>query len=270
MNRKSLQVYFFTIAFFLLVVFWCACSKPPATIYSYFNQEQELQLGNLLQGEIIADQQHFNVIDTNTYPLVYSYLDGLLDTVVLHTNEAVNSYYRFKVFLMADSSIRIFGLSNGSIFVSTGLIKLLPTEEQLVGILSHQVNHIIFKDAINVVSDHYGVYYLHVALVNNNLFSLGTANEIIGNSKYSYTQELKADTVVVPNIVHSSYDSRGLARFLQSVYFEPDVSKKFVFNSMHPDYDLRVHAIYSQWVNYGSVEGQIYQANYEALKVQLP
>ena len=270
MNKNIYNKVLLITASLTLAVIWFACAKPPVVIDSYFNAEQELQLGNLVQSEIIADQQHFKVVDTNTYTSAYYYLNGLLDTVLEHTVGAKQAYYRFRIYLMNDSSIRIFGLSNGSIFISTGLIKLLPTEEQLIGILSHQVNHILLKDAINVVSDHYGVYYLNVALVYNNLYSLGSAHEIIGNSKYSYTQELKADTIVVPNMVQSTYDSRGLARFLQSVYFEPNELKKTSFNIMHRDYDLRVQAIYSQWVNYGSVEGKIYQANYQALKLQLP
>lgn len=60
------------------------------------------------------------------------------------STEAASSPYQFDFHVLADPEIiNAFALPGGQIFITVGLLKRLHTEDQLAGVLGHEIGHVI-------------------------------------------------------------------------------------------------------------------------------
>ncbi|MBK6504296.1 MAG: M48 family metalloprotease [Ignavibacteria bacterium] len=76
-------------------------------------------------------------------PKINAYVDAVGKKIVMET-EAGRSEYKFDFHVLADSrTVNAFALPGGQIFITLGLLQMLENEDQLAGILGHEVGHVI-------------------------------------------------------------------------------------------------------------------------------
>lgn len=138
--------------------------------------------------------------------------------------------YHFAV--LDTSEINAMSTPSGFIFVTRGFLKLLPNEDALAAVLSHEIGHVIKGHGMAAISE---------ANVSNALLTLGKAaaesrggtevsvlTNVFGDSVkeifatlidkgYSRSQEYEADAYGVELLARSGYDPNAMISVLQSL-----------------------------------------------------
>ena len=97
------------------------------------SKTDEAQIGRSIMQQIRASG---TIIDD---PQINEYINEIGYRVAAHANE---SERKFTFFVIDDSSINAFALPGGYIGVHTGLIEATRSEDELAGVLAHEIAHV--------------------------------------------------------------------------------------------------------------------------------
>ncbi|HCN36457.1 MAG TPA: peptidase M48 Ste24p, partial [Bacteroidetes bacterium] len=125
------------------------------SIIVYFTKTQENPVTGEKQRVSLTPKEEV-ILGLNTAPQMMLEFGGelrdkkinaLIDRVgqkIVKSTEASNSPYEFEFHVLADDkTVNAFALPGGQIFITYGLYKLLDSEDQLAGVLSHEIAHVI-------------------------------------------------------------------------------------------------------------------------------
>ena len=104
--------------------------SPADTVLS---QNKEAQLGYAMMRDIRKSGQ---VVED---PLVTEYINQIGNRIAAQTNDG---NYNFTFFVIKDSRINAFALPGGYIGVHTGLLEATRNEDELAGVLAHEIAHV--------------------------------------------------------------------------------------------------------------------------------
>src|SRR5210317_2309313 len=97
------------------------------------NNTEEAQIGRMIMRDIRRSGQ---VVED---PLITEYLNDIGSRIAAQTNEGD---HKFTFFVVEDPRINAFALPGGYIGVHTGLIDATRSEDELAGVLAHEVAHV--------------------------------------------------------------------------------------------------------------------------------
>ena len=97
------------------------------------NNAQEAQIGRA----IMRDIRNSGMVVED--PLVTEYLNDIGSRIAAQTNEGQHS---FTFFAVQDERINAFALPGGYIGIHTGLLEAARSEDELAGVLAHEVAHV--------------------------------------------------------------------------------------------------------------------------------
>jgi predicted Zn-dependent protease len=123
-----------------------------------------------------------------------------------------------------------FALPNGSIYISRGLLALANSEDELAGVLAHEVVHVAARHTVRSANVAVATSPLRIATgiagaaagmlaprVGEGIMGLGeTATEAF-LAPYGRSQEREADDIGIELAARSGYDPTGLPRILRSL-----------------------------------------------------
>ncbi|HET8721334.1 MAG TPA: M48 family metalloprotease, partial [Nitrospira sp.] len=131
-------------------------------------------------------------------------LDGYVDSVgqrLAKESPRQDVTYRFHVVDMAEPNA--FALPGGYVYVTRGLLALVNTEDELAGVVGHEIGHVAARHTVqrisrqgpfalitNLVS---GVTGFFVPVVGNIVGGIGNFAQSLVFSPYSRSQESEAD-----------------------------------------------------------------------------
>ena len=125
---------------------------------------------------------------------------------------------------------------NFSVHVTEGLMQILNTEEQIAGVLGHEIGHVRLGHYNKGVGRNIGWSILSGVLSN----TVGTVGQVVGSvgmnlaeSGFSRQQEVEADDYGVVLLKKAGYDPRGLYRAMKAFADNKYVTRPNGFNS-HP------------------------------------
>lgn len=155
--------------------------------------------------------------------------------------------YSFDVIESKD--VNAFALPGGPVFFYTGLFDILKTEDQVAGILAHELIHVRKEHWASAYADHQrrqlGLAAIFIFLRPNDTLSnvLSIGNDLILGLPYSRRHETDADEQGVDLMAKAGYNPEGLAdafRFLQE---KSKGQKPPEFLSTHPEDKNRIQRI---------------------------
>ena len=97
------------------------------------SKSDEARLGRAIMAQIRLSG---NVVED---PLVTEYINEVGSRIVAHANDGTQD---FKFFVIDDPNINAFALPGGFIGVHTGLLEATRNEDELAGVLAHEVAHV--------------------------------------------------------------------------------------------------------------------------------
>ena len=100
--------------------------------------EKEVALGRQLAAEV--DRQAKFVDD----PMVTEYVNRVAQNLVLHSDAKIP----FTVKVIDSDEVNAFALPGGFFYVNKGLILAADNEAELVGVMAHEISHVIARHAV--------------------------------------------------------------------------------------------------------------------------
>jgi predicted Zn-dependent protease len=98
-----------------------------------FTEQQEVDLGDAAAEHIQGD---FQVIDAD----INDYLRQVGERIVKHIPP---THFRFQFFLVDLPDVNAFALPGGRVYVTRKLVAFVRNEDELAGVLGHEIGHII-------------------------------------------------------------------------------------------------------------------------------
>jgi predicted Zn-dependent protease len=132
-----------------------------------------------------------------------------------------------------------FALPNGNIYLSRGLLALANSEDELAGVLAHEVIHVAARHTVRSANVAVATSPLRIATgiagvatgiiaprVGEGIMGLGDVATEAFMAPYGRSQEREADDVGVELAARAGYDPRGLPRILQGLEREEALRKE--------------------------------------------
>jgi predicted Zn-dependent protease len=171
---------------------------------------------------------------------------------LVRANPEINqSPYYFQFHLLADpQTVNAFALPGGQVFVTFGLLRLLDSEDEVAGVLGHEIGHVVGRHS----NEQMAKAQLSQGLVNAVVMAGGsdygmTAGQIaqfvsqLKNTAYGREDELESDQLGVRFMKRSGYDPHALIRVMEVLKKAAGGRAPPEFLSTHPDPDNRVERI---------------------------
>lgn len=229
-----------TLTYLIPLIFLLALGCTATRGLNVFSLEQDLQLGKQTDQEIRNTPQEFPILSRSANPQAYAYLQGMVDEIVRQGNVPHAEIFPYTVTIINKDVQNAFATAGGYLYVYTGLIKFIDTEDELAGILAHEIAHAAERHITEQATKQYGLSTL-IALVTDNpdgtLTQVGTS--LIGLS-FSRGSESEADARSVDYLCNSKYAANGAAGFFEKT---GNANTPPEFLSTHPSPTNRVQDI---------------------------
>lgn len=211
------------------------------------NAQEEIALGIQTAPEMA--QQHGGL-----YPdeRLRQYV-AMVGQKLVNNTVARETPYKYEFHLLRDpKTINAFALPGGQIFITYALFSKLENEDQLAGVLGHEIGHVIGRHSSERIAE--SDFWRGVsqgASVGADMGGLVAGigqNTLLTNGR---GDELESDDLGVRFMIKAGYDPRemiGVMRILKNAAGPNRVPE---FKSTHPDPENRIEKIEGSIVKYG-------------------
>ena len=185
------------------------------------NNTEEAQIGRMIMRDIRRSGQ---VVED---PLITEYLNDIGSRIAAQTNEGEHS---FTFFAVEDPRINAFALPGGFIGVHTGLIEASRNEDELAGVLAHEVAHVTQRHIARAIHANSRQSILSTAMMLGAIIVAvagGSSDAVQGamavaqgtaaqqQINFTRTNEYEADRVGIAALADAGYDPYGMASFFE-------------------------------------------------------
>ena len=158
------------------------------------------------------------------------------------------SPYDYQFYLLADTNtINAFALPGGPVFITYALYSKLENEDQLAGILGHEIGHVIGRHSSErIAKQGFTNSVITGVAVGSGSQEAGQAAAVIGNlvnMKYGRGDELESDNLGVKIMIDAGYDPKAMLGVMQILKEAAGPNRTPEFQSTHPDPENRMEKI---------------------------
>lgn len=228
----------------LLTFLFIACGTSRDGDFTLFSVEEDLALGKELSQSINSDPVNYPLIERSESPGSYAQLDRILKHIlssqhILHRDELA-----WQLHIINNDTIQnAFCTPGGFIYVYTGLIKFVESEDELAGIIAHEVAHGDLRHSTDQLTKQYGIQVLIALLTDSDSRLLADIGANLVQLSYSRSDESEADRYAVRYLKDTPYSPTAFADFFQRMLQKDGNMGVFQFLSTHPDPGNRVEKI---------------------------
>jgi predicted Zn-dependent protease len=210
--------------------------------YISLTTDQEISLGQQSAPELI---QQFGGL----YPdeSVQAEIDRIGNDLV-NSSIARTTPWRFEFYVLDDpETINAFALPGGPVFITTALLNELGTEDEVAGVISHEIVHVLARHSAQRIaqSDLTNGLIGAVAVASNDANAAQTA-AVIGqlvNMRYGREDELQSDTLGVCLMVDAGYAPEAMIEVMRVLESASQGAAPPEFFSTHPSPENRIQRI---------------------------
>lgn len=182
-------------------------------------------------------------------------INAMVDRVgqkIVNQTEAGRTPYKFDFHVLADqNTINAFALPGGQIFITMGLLKLLKTEDELAGVLGHEIGHVVGRHS----SEQMAKNELTQGLISatsiatydpNNPNMQAAIAQYVGNiinMKYGREDEIEADRFGVKYLFETGYKPEAQIEVMEILKEASGGQRQPEFLSTHPNPENRIGEI---------------------------
>ncbi len=210
--------------------------------------EQEIALG--LQAAPQMAAQHGGL---HADSALQAYIDEVGDRIV-ERGDADESPYQFDFHLLADErTVNAFALPGGQIFLTAAIYDLFETEEELAGVLAHEIAHVVGRHSAETVAKAklaQGISGAAAAALYDpsNPASRGSAEAAalvaqVVTKGFTREHEIEADRLAVRLMDEAGYDPEALISVMKKLDAAGSSARPPEFFSTHPDPGRRIDQI---------------------------
>jgi len=173
-----------------------------------------------------------------------NYVD-MVGKKLVDNSMARNTPYQYDFHLLADpNTINAFALPGGQIFITYALYSKLENEDQLAGVLGHEIGHVLGRHSAERIAN--SEFWQTISMGAEVGGGMGGAagsigqNILMGNGR---DDELESDDLGVLLMINSGYDPYQMIGVMQILKAAAGPSRVPEFQSTHPDPENRIEQI---------------------------
>lgn len=210
-----------------------------------FSVEQDVELGRQVSQEINNNPQEYPILPEASNREVYQYVRDITQRILSSGQVAHRDKFAWEVKIINDpKTLNAFATPGGYIYVYTGLIKFLDSEDELAGVMGHEIAHSAQRHSTQQMTKVYGLQMLLSVISGKSNPSMVQQIALgLANLSFSRSHETEADAMSVTYLCSSSYNATGAAGFFRKMENSSDGGRAPQFLSTHPDPGNRVQAI---------------------------
>ncbi|WP_103071686.1 M48 family metalloprotease [Aquimarina sediminis] len=245
MRRGGLKIRILVGLAIVAFAFFKKCNNK--TLNPYTNRvqninmtsDQEIAIG--LQSAPEMAQQHGGL-----YPdqKLQSYID-MIGNKLVNSSMAKQTPYKYEFHLLADpNTINAFALPGGQIFITYALLSKLENEDQVAGVLGHEIGHVLGRHSAERIAEHEFWKTISTgasvgADAGGIVNSIGS-NVLLGNGR---GDELESDKLGVLFMINSGYNPEEMIGVMKVLKAAAGPNRTPEFQSTHPDPENRIEKI---------------------------
>ncbi len=209
-----------------------------------FSVDDDIALGAQVDDEIQANPSEYPILDENDYPEAYAYLRSIRDEILASGEVSFDDRFDWQVYIIQDDSVlNAFATPGGYLYFYTGLIKYLDREDDLAGVMGHEIAHAANRHSTEALTETYGITLLLEVALGNRFDIVQQIATGLSGLAFSRDNESEADEYSVIYLAHTRYACDGAAAFFQKLIDAGEGGGGPEFLSTHPNPDNRVAAI---------------------------
>lgn len=237
--------------------------------FNLFTIDQDKQLGAQVAHEIDSNKREYPLLDSVKYREVYSYLYKVRDNILNSGKVSYRNEFLWKLHVIHnDSVLNAFCTPGGYIYVYTGILKFLDSEDQLAGVLGHEIGHADRRHSTRQMTQMFGIQILLDVLAGNRNALKQVTGALIG-LKFSRNHEIEADEQSVRYLCPIAYNAAGGAGFFEKIQAMGG-GRVPEFLSTHPDPGNRIENFYNSKITMGCKGDQAFKTEYQKMVSVLP
>ncbi|MDG1482328.1 MAG: M48 family metalloprotease [Myxococcota bacterium] len=246
------------------------CSPSSGTIFdgiNLFTIADDITLGQQLRDEIAASPADFPILDEAEYPEAYEHIYQIRDEI-LATGEVIYAdEFAWETYIIDDpDTLNAFAAPGGYIYVYTGLIEFLEYEDELAGVMGHEIAHADQRHSTQQLTKAYGLSSLIGLVLGEEPGLLAELAAGLANLNFSRADESESDDYSVEYLCETPWAADGAAGFFEKL--ESGGVPEFL--STHPSSDTRVEDISAYAVALGCSTERSKSADYQSILDSLP
>ena len=239
----------------------CKGKKLPSI--NLFPVSDDVKLGKQVAAEIESNGQEYPILPERGNEELYQYVRGITNKLLNTGKVKYRNEFAWQVKIINDpNTLNAFATPGGYIYVYTGLIKFLDSEDQLAGVMGHEIAHAALRHSTRQMTKLYGVQVLADALLGNKAAIKQVAQGLIG-LKFGRKHETESDEYSVIYLCETGYNAAGAAGFFKKMSGESRVP---AFLSTHPNPANRVQEIEKKAQALGCRGSGTYAGKYAQMK----
>ncbi|WP_452221709.1 M48 family metalloprotease [Lacinutrix salivirga] len=201
--------------------------------------EQEIQMGLQSRDQMAA--QHGGLYPNESY-------QALVDNVgnkLVNNSIARETPYKYEFHLLADpNTVNAFALPGGQIFITYALFQQLQNEDQLAGVLGHEIGHVLGKHSAERIAN--SELWQGLSTAGSVGADMGGLIGGVGQNtllKNGRGDELESDDLGVRFMLRAGYDPEEMIEVMKILKAAAGPNRTPEFQSSHPDPDNRIEKI---------------------------
>jgi predicted Zn-dependent protease len=205
------------------------------------SEEEEIAIG--LQSAPAMAEQHGGL-----YP--DQELQAKVDEIgqkLVRNSVANQTSYQYDFHLLADpKTINAFALPGGQIFITYALFSKLENEDQLAGIIGHEIGHVVGRHSADRLAKQgltQGILSGVAVGIDPNTAQGAAAIASVINMKYGREDELQSDDLGIQYMIDAGFKPEAMIGVMQILKDAAGPNRTPEFQSTHPDPENRIEKI---------------------------
>src|SRR6185295_8601278 len=134
------------------------------------------------------------------------------------TEQISNNPYKFDVTVVKSDVVNAFALPGGYVVVFTGLMKKAESGEEVAGVMSHELNHVLQRHGLERIVKNLGLMTVVAIVFGNQQGLVGMMKQFgveLLTLKFGREQETEADLTGLQLLQRAKIDPSGMIRFFE-------------------------------------------------------
>ena len=264
--KNSILLLTIGLLFFLT---GCSVSKGGGGL-NVFSPEQDIELGKQVKEQIRSDPKQFPILPERGNEEAYRYIRNITQNILNSGKVKYRDEFAWEVTIIDDDeTLNAFATPGGYIYVYTGLIKYLDSENQLAGVLGHEIAHADLRHSTRQMTQAYGLSAL-LSVVTGRADPNMMEQMALGllSLKFGRNHETESDRYSVIYLCGTDYRADGAAAFFEKIQNQSQ-GRPPEFLSTHPDPGNRVQNIQGKANELGCTGRKLNESEYARIKRKL-
>jgi beta-barrel assembly-enhancing protease len=206
------------------------------------SDEQENQIGEQIHQQLNAEG-----IKLSKDPVVTKYAEGLLAQLTPHAKKDRDTSWHVHV-VEDPKTVNAFATPGGHLYIYTGLLLAADNESEVIGVLAHEVGHVVRRHSARQLVAQYGLQTVAAVALGQdaNMLKQITAAVVANGAilAHSRADENEADVYAVRYAAQAGYDPRGIAMFFRKLPAKNGtLNKVLTYTQTHPATPDRIEKV---------------------------